>query len=80
LMARINMEQFPLKGKDFSISWVVIGGMDTGNNPPGIIDWVSEIEAACQKANIPYFEKNNLKSVMGRPLIQELPIDKLASQ
>jgi len=39
--------------------------------PP--IEWVREIEDACTKAGIPYFEKDNLQPLLQRELVQELP-------
>lgn len=38
------------------------------------VEWINEIENACEKAGIPYFEKNNLQSLLNRPLRQEFPI------
>jgi len=38
------------------------------------MEWVKEIEEACRRANIPYFEKDNLKSLLQRELVQDLPL------
>ena len=57
------------------LQWVIIGRC----TPPSAktapkIEWIKEIEDACKKRNIPYFEKNNLKTLLGRDLIQNYPI------
>jgi protein gp37 len=57
------------------ISWVVIGGWSGGKNPPNV-EWVMEIAAACIKADIPYWIKDNLRSLSsecGGILNQEFP-------
>jgi protein gp37 len=84
LMERIPMNQFPLKGKDFNISWVVIGGWSQGKIQPKI-EWVKEIVDACDNAKIPVFLKNNLTDLLvennadwafdcTRKLRQEMPV------
>jgi len=43
--------------------WVIIGSQTKPYKPPKW-EWVSEIIDACVKANIPYFLKNNLESIV----------------
>lgn len=56
------------------ISWIIIG-QQTPVKPSTIpkIEWIAEIETACKNAGIPYFEKDNLASLLQRPLRQEWP-------
>ena len=67
---------------DFTLPWLMHGGIDwliIGQQTPVSkkteprIEWVNEIEAACRKAGIPYFEKDNLKTLLNRPLVREFP-------
>jgi protein gp37 len=58
--------------RDGGISFVVIGAEDHPLKLPRK-EWVTEIESACIEANIPYWEKNNLKTLFDRPLHQEYP-------
>lgn len=37
------------------------------------IEWVEEVESAARKAGVPIFEKDNLKPLLQRDLIQEMP-------
>ena len=46
------------------IEWVIIGGMDNGKNPPGMIDWIREIIEACDQAGVKVWLKNNLRDVL----------------
>jgi protein gp37 len=59
------------------ISWVIIGAQ-TPYSPKTApkIEWISEIEASCKNASIPYFEKDNLKPLLNRDLIQQFPMAK----
>jgi len=59
LMERIPMNQFPLKGKDFNISWIVIGGWSRSKTQPKL-EWIEEIVNAADRNKIPVFLKNNL--------------------
>ncbi len=59
--------------RDAGIKWVVIGSWSGNRGPEVKIEWVEEIESACQDAGIPYWEKLNLQKLLKRPLIQELP-------
>lgn len=54
------------------ISWVIIGAQTNPYKPPKI-EWVEEIETAAKKVGIPIFEKDNLKPLLKRELIQEMP-------
>lgn len=52
------------------ISWVIIGQ----KTPPSKstspkMEWIDEIEDACRKAGIPFFEKFNLKELLNRTLV-----------
>ncbi len=60
--------------KAYGISWVIIGQQTPVRKAtmPSRV-WIDEIENACKKVGIPYFEKNNLKSLLGRDLIQQFP-------
>ena len=60
--------------KASGVNWAIIGRQ----TPPSKktepnLEWIQEIESACDKAGIPIFEKNNLKSLLNRPLKQEFP-------
>lgn len=60
------------------ISWVIIGRQTpVSKKTEPKIEWIEEIETACKEAGIPYFEKNNLKSLLKRDLVQEFPQGKL---
>ena len=63
-------EQFKKAG----INWLIIGQQTPvrKSTMPKIL-WIDEVEDACKKADIPYFEKFNLKSLLNRDLIQEFP-------
>ncbi len=54
------------------ISRVIIGAQTKPTVMPEK-PWVDEIIEACRKASIPYFLKNNLRSLMGDDLVQEMP-------
>ena len=72
LLDNIVMEpQFLL---DAGISWVVCG-QQTPVKPATMpkIEWIKEIVEAADKAGVPVFEKNNLASLLKRPLRQEFP-------
>ncbi|KKN73836.1 hypothetical protein LCGC14_0396380 [marine sediment metagenome] len=56
----------------WGINWVIIGGQSRPTVMPKI-GWVEEIELAARKASIPTFEKDNLKALLQRELIQEMP-------
>lgn len=61
--------------KDAGIRWVIIGAL-TPYSPKTApqIEWVQEIVEACDKACVPVFLKDNLKSLMGGDnMRQELP-------
>lgn len=52
----------------------VIAGAETGNRKGKIVpqkEWVEEIREYCQLKKIPLYEKDSLKSIVDRPLIQE---------
>jgi len=55
------------------LDWVIIGGQSGSKKfyPPE--DWIQEIELACDKANIPVFEKENLRSIWDGAPRQEMP-------
>ncbi len=52
--------------------WVIIGSQTKPFNPPKI-EWVQKIVACADNAGVPVFLKDNLKSLLGDPLRQELP-------
>lgn len=54
------------------VNWIIIGAQTKPYKPPKI-EWVKEIVEACDKAGVPVFEKNNLESLLKRPLRQEMP-------
>ena len=56
------------------IDWLIIGQQTpvSKKTEPKIED-IDEVEAAAKKAGIPYFEKDNLKSLLNRELVQEFP-------
>lgn len=52
----------------------VIVGAETGNRKEKVIpkaEWIEEIREFCQKNGIKLFEKDSLKDIVKRPLIQE---------
>ena len=56
------------------VNWVIIGQQTPPSKKTSPkLEWIDEIEDACRKASIPYFEKNNLKSLLDRDLIQQFP-------
>ncbi len=59
----------------FTPDWVIIGADSTRNKNKIIpkLEWIEEIKEGCQKNNIPYFEKDNLKNIVKRKLIKEFP-------
>lgn len=78
----ISIEPFlELMGKDFLelvgqpyyrwLDWLIIGAQTKPYKPPKI-EWVQEIVEACDKASIPVFQKDNLKTLLGDNLRQEL--------
>ena len=58
--------------REASIDWVIIGAQSKPTVYPKI-EWVREIEAAARKAGVAIFEKDNLKALLNRELIQEMP-------
>jgi protein gp37 len=53
--------------------WVIVGA-ETGNRKEKIIpkaEWIEEIREFCQKNGIKYFEKESLREIVKRDLIQE---------
>lgn len=53
--------------------WVIVGA-ETGNRKGRVVpqkDWIEEVREYCQLKKIPLYEKDSLKSVVDRPLIQE---------
>jgi len=73
LLGQIGMDDhMPLRTA--GISWVIIGAQSPYSEKTAPKKaWIDEIEDACRKASIPFFEKNNLKSLLGRDLIQQFP-------
>lgn len=68
---------FPLRPElldESGINWVIIGAQTpfSKKTAPNKL-WIDEIEDACKKADIPYFEKNNLTSLLNRELVQDFP-------
>ena len=56
-------------------TWFIVGA-DSSNSKNKIIpkkEWIEEIKLFCQDNNISYFEKDNLKNILNRELIQEFP-------
>ena len=56
----------------YKINWLIIGAQTKPTVYPKL-EWVREIVEACDKAEIPVFQKNNLKPLLGDNLRQELP-------
>jgi protein gp37 len=56
------------------INWLIIGQQTpiSAKTQPKKI-WIDEIISASQKAGIPYFLKDNLRSIMGDNLVQDFP-------
>jgi len=57
------------------INWLIIGAQTKPSVYPKKV-WVREITEACDKAGIPVFHKNNLRSIFPIPtstLRQEMP-------
>jgi len=54
------------------IGQVIIGSQTKPYKPPKI-EWIEEIESACNKARIAVFEKNNLNPLLDYNLRQEMP-------
>jgi protein gp37 len=53
--------------------WVIVGA-ETGNRKGRVVpqkEWIEEIREYCQLKKIPLYEKDSLKSIVNRPLIQE---------
>ncbi|MBA7703726.1 hypothetical protein ES703_112519 [subsurface metagenome] len=72
MLERMNI---PLLDKVFincGIKQVIIGAQTKPTVMPKI-EWVEEIEAAARKAGIAIFEKDNLRPLLSRELIQEVP-------
>ena len=67
---------FKLRDSHYSkYEWIIIGA-ETGNRKNKIVprrEWIEKIVKECQEWDIPVFMKNNLASIWGEPLIQELP-------
>lgn len=56
-----------------SIKQIIVGA-ETGNRKRKVIpkaEWIEEIREFCQKNGIKLFEKDSLKNIVNRPLIQE---------
>lgn len=56
-----------------TLDWLIIGAQTKPTVYPKI-EWVEEIESAARKAGIAIFEKDNLKRLLQRELIQEMPL------
>jgi len=59
---------------DDAIDWVIVGQKtpkSKATTPK--LKWIARIEASCKLANIPLFQKDNLKSLLGNTLRQEFP-------
>jgi protein gp37 len=55
--------------------WIIVGA-ETGNRKNKIVpkkEWIEDIRLFCQDNDIPYFEKNSLREIVDRELIQEWP-------
>jgi protein gp37 len=71
ILEQIDINYFDIE----SFNWVIIGA-ETGKRKGKIIpkkEWIENIRIFCQKNNIPYFEKNSLRAIVNRELIQEFP-------
>lgn len=68
LLESIQPSEYRLK----SVNWVIIGAQTKPYKPPKI-EWVEEIEEAARKAGVVIFEKDNLRPLLNRDLIQKLP-------
>lgn len=57
------------------LRWVIVGA-ETGNRKDRIIpeaSWIENIRIRCRDLELPLFEKNNLRGLMGEDLVQEYP-------
>ena len=55
--------------------WIIVGA-ESGNRKNKIIPekkWIENIRQYCRNNNIPFYEKDNLKNILNRELIQEFP-------
>lgn len=79
MLGRMNDIFFPkdelyLEFKLEDLDWIIIGRLTGHGNkydPQKI--WIQEIVNKAKELNIPIFLKNNLKSIVGENLIQEMP-------
>jgi len=62
----------PIGGMIQNADWVIIGSQTKPYNPPKV-EWVQDIVEATEKAGKPVFIKDNLKTLLGSNLRQELP-------
>jgi len=63
--------QIPLNA---TLDWVITGQQTpVKKSTMPRMEWIYEIENACKKASVPYFEKDNLQSLLVRDLVQEFP-------
>ncbi|MCK9331307.1 MAG: DUF5131 family protein, partial [Candidatus Cloacimonetes bacterium] len=64
-----------LKQGSTSIKWLILGA-ETGNRAGKVIPegwWIDEAEDWAQDNGVPVFEKNSLKDILDRPLLQQFP-------
>ncbi|MBA7484213.1 hypothetical protein ES707_19737 [subsurface metagenome] len=57
------------------LRWVIVGA-ETGNRKDRIIpesSWIEKIRVQCRELELPLFEKNNLRRLMGENLVREYP-------
>ena len=73
LLQRIIMTEFGEWGKE-PFNWAIIGRLTGyGHKYDPKIEWIEEIEGACNKAGIPVFEKDNLNPLLDYNRRQEFP-------
>ena len=56
-------------------NWVVIGGQTGPGAVKPLSAWIEGVVGLYRLFAVPYWEKNNLASVLGRPLHQDIPLD-----
>jgi len=77
LLEHVNIHWVDIYLKDAGVNWLIIG-QQTPIRPETTpkIAWVEEIVEAADKASIPVFLKNNLRSDFYPILRQEMPLDR----
>ena len=73
LLENVLDQVLPVEWDD-AIDWVIVG-QQTPSSKATLpkLKWIARIEASCKMADIPLFQKNNLRSLLGNTLRQEFP-------